>query len=96
VEVLGEDGLLDTTMDGPFHSLMLGWMKNVTCPVIKGRCELPNFPLPSMHGPWCGQICHTSYKNLKVDLQVSTRPTSIHVMLYFSCLVHLHEQVAWL
>jgi len=71
VEVLSEDGSLDTTMDGPFHTLMLGWMKNVTCPVIKGRCELPSFPLPSMHGPWCGQIRHTSYENLKVDLQVS-------------------------
>lgn len=54
MEILGEDDLLDMIMDGFLYSLMLGWMKNIICLVIKGCCEFFSFLLLSMYGLWCG------------------------------------------
>jgi hypothetical protein len=85
LEVVDSAGVVDTRVDGPYHTLTLNWMKNIICPIVKGRCELPSFELPGRQGLWVGTVSHSTFDSMKLELKVGSflhDPLSCHVSAF--------------
>ncbi|KAH8944975.1 hypothetical protein BDL97_12G015300 [Sphagnum fallax] len=78
LEVVDSAGVVDTRVDGPYHTLTLNWMKNIICPIVKGRCELPSFELPGRQGLWVGTVSHSTFDSMKLELKLQLGLGSAH------------------
>ena len=71
VQVVDENGYVDTKMNGSLHSLILDWNSKVSVPLALGTCKLPAIDLPAVPGTWRGRISHAAHPELFFDLEAS-------------------------
>ncbi|KAJ7547469.1 hypothetical protein O6H91_08G087600 [Diphasiastrum complanatum] len=70
IEIVDQNGVVDTSVEGPMNTLALSWTNSITCPLRSGRCSLPTIELPKVPGLWKGEVSHSFNPELKLEFQV--------------------------
>ncbi|XP_024381875.1 structural maintenance of chromosomes flexible hinge domain-containing protein GMI1 isoform X4 [Physcomitrium patens] len=83
VQVIDEDGNVDTKMDGSLHYLTVDWNSKLSIPLVCGVCSLPPINLPLVPGSWYGRVAHAVHPELFCALEVqvvSKLPSDNHLI----------------
>lgn len=71
VQVIDENGNVDSKMDGSLHTLTLDWNLNLSVALVSGACTLPAINLPILPGTWRGRVAHSLHPELFFVLEAS-------------------------
>uniref|UniRef100_A0A7I4FUU7 Uncharacterized protein n=1 Tax=Physcomitrium patens TaxID=3218 RepID=A0A7I4FUU7_PHYPA len=81
VQVIDEDGNVDTKMDGSLHYLTVDWNSKLSIPLVCGVCSLPPINLPLVPGSWYGRVAHAVHPELFCALEVVSKlPSDNHLI----------------